>query len=180
MKKIITALTFILIFSNAYSYNSNLLLFSKKSTVEITDTTKKCSLRIISKKNYTDIYIFGLSDSSVKISNGEYSKEILIRDVKSITFKGSGFWKGAAIGGGIGLLAGILLGASLAEMCDDGDNCKTQTTISGGFIVGVPFALIGGLIGSASAKDKIYDLSRLDFVSKRKKIKFLIKEYSNS
>jgi len=42
MKKIFTVLSFLLIFSNSYSNNSNAFLFLKKSIVEITDTTVDC------------------------------------------------------------------------------------------------------------------------------------------
>jgi len=125
------------------------------------------------------VKIFGLSDSSVKILKGEVSIEIPINDIKSITFKGSGFWKGVAIGGGIGLLTGILFGASNTEICDGQNGCAVQFTAIAGLIFAIPSALIGGGLGVLLAKDKIHYLSNLNFEAKRKKVKNIIKEYSD-
>ena len=181
MKKLITVLLFSLIISNAYSNHSGAYLYLKKSIVEITDTTYECTIVTGSKCIYKAAELYVLSDSSVIILRGDVKTEILIKDIRSIKFKGRGFWKGAVIGGGIGFGIGFIAGANATDALYAGtqDHSVAGLGILFGVIFAVPSGLIGGGIQSLLAKDKYYDLSNLDFEAKRKKIKQLINEYSD-
>jgi hypothetical protein len=157
------------------------LMLSNSSSSEISDTTYKCTVTADSKNKYSDIQIHGLSDSSITVLKDDYSKEILIKDIQSIKFNGRGFMKGAAIGGGIGFVLGAIIGAQGVNLGSDGSAAGSfHGAVGLGFALGVPFGLIGGGLGALFAEDKFYDLSKLDFESKRKQIKYLIKEYSDS
>ena len=179
MKKIIVVLV-LLVFSNANSNNSNSLLPLKNSIAEISDTTYKCTIFTFSKNIYKDANLSGLSDSTVRILRGESSTEIHINDIKSIKFKGRGFLSGAAVGGGIGFLLGAIAGAVGSSLGSDGSyDGSLGGAIGVGALFAVPFALIGGGIGVLLSEDKFYDLSKLDFEAKRKRIKNLIIKYSD-
>lgn len=177
----------------AYSTDSDSLFLSKKNTGDVIDTTYvftaekanpakllkskagksestiECTVATGSGKIYKDVKLYGFSDSSVKIINGNNSKEILIKDIRSINFEGTGFWKGALYGSGGALFLGFIIGTldSTGEYLLDGMKLGLALT--------VPLAIIGGL---TSKKDKYYDMSKLDLETKRKKIKQLIKQYS--
>lgn len=176
MKKIITALSFFLILSNVYALNSDAILLLKKP--EIKNNPYDCTVVTGSRSIYEDVKLFGLNDSSVLIMKDEVSREILIKDIKSLKFKGRGFWKGAIIGGAIGFALGFWLGAELSTIDHDEPDYLGAGT-GGGLLFGIPSALIGGGLGALFADDIFYDLSNLDFKAKRKKLKSLIKEYSD-
>lgn len=82
--------------------------------------------------------------------------------------------KGAVIGYAIGFVSGFVLGSQ-----DIGFSGKFNfgDGMLGGFIVGIPFALNGGGLGSLFAEDKLFDPGNLEIDSKREKILFLMKEY---
>lgn len=177
---IITATAFFLIFSNAYSNNKGGFLIIKNASSEITDTTYECTVVSVSKTIFAGANLCGLSDSSVTVLRGGSSTEILIKDIRSVKFKGRGFWKGAAIGSGIGFVLGFLAGASLSVSLSEGN---TPPVIGPGTAIGalfaVPFGLIGGGLGVLFTEDKFYNLSKLDFDEKRKKVRYLIIKYSD-
>lgn len=177
----------------AYSFNSDSLLFLKKNIDDVNDSTYEytankaksakllkskagkseatieCTVAIGSSKIYKDVKLFVFSDSSVKILNGNKSREILIKDIRSIKFEGPGFWKGALYGSGGALFIGFILGTldTTYEYLWDGMKLGLALT--------VPLAIIGGL---TIKKDKNYNLSKLNLESKRKKIKQLIRQNS--
>ena len=214
MKKVISVLSFFIIFSNAYSNNADSISSGRNSEitdstyfnnsdslstlksaeitdttslnsdslssitrVELTDTTEKCT--IITKSNkYPGVKIYGFGNSSVKILASKFTREIQIKDIRSIKFKGGGFWKGALIGGGaaffLGLLPYMIFNDTAASSQENNNNL-----LLGGVAIGtglaLPFALVGGLIGQ---KDKEFDFKKLNYYSKKETIRHLIKEYS--
>jgi len=178
MKKVIIVLSFLLIFSNAYSNNADSIL-SKKNT-ELTDTTTECTVKTVSKVTYKEVNLFGLSDSTVNILKENLSKEILIKDIKSIKFKGGGFWNGALIGAGTAFVLGYVT-VALADTADE--EFKNGSVFLNGLLVGaaftLPLGLLGGLIGAVVPKDHIFNFKKPDFEANRMTLKYIFKKYSN-
>jgi len=146
----------------------------KKISVILKDTASDCTVITNSRSVYKDVKLFLLMDSTVRFLKDETTGKLIISDIRTIKFKGAGFMKGAVIGWAIGFVSGFIIG------CQDfgfSNEFNFGNGMLGGFIIGIPFALIGGGIGALFAEDKLYDLSNLDFDSKRKKILFLMKEY---
>ncbi len=189
MKKLIIALSFILTITNVYSYNTGSLEYLVKSTVSNTCTTYKkmnvsdsavkalmvtayeCTVTTNSMKVYKNVKLSELSDSAVKIFIGNKPKEIYIKDIRSVKFGNGGFWKGARIGAAGAVVIGLIIGLidSTGEYLWDG--------IKIGLVLAVPLG-IGLSIFYEVKNDGVYDLSKLDFQAKRKKVKLLIKMYS--
>ncbi len=136
----------------------------------------------LSKKNYKKVYLSGLTDSSVRILEGNYSHKLIIDSIQSITFYGRGFMTGAAIGGGIGMALGLILGGGNFSITGDGSGTGKYNfgqAFGSGFIIGIPFALIGGTLGGIFAEDKFYDLSNRSPAVKREMLSHLMKKYSD-
>ncbi|MEO8210610.1 MAG: hypothetical protein ABI840_08605 [bacterium] len=157
--------------------NSDTIISSKKIAYQTKDTTSECKIITNSRSTYTDVQLFGLSDSSVKILKNGVTKELPVNEIRIIKFTGKGFGKGALIGGGIGFVMGFIIGGQ--NLGYSNNDFSFGKGIAGGFIIGVPFFFIGGGLGALFAEDKLYDLGNMDFLSKRKKIISLIKDYSD-
>lgn len=172
---------FIVLSSFTYQYKTEPKYSYDGSKYLITDSTYKCTVVTIQKNVYENVSLYGLSDSSVKVFKNDFNKEILISDIKSITFNKRGFWKGAAIGAGIGFGIGLIGGGKGISLTDDGgsNDYNIGTAIAIGTIIAIPFGLIGGGLGALFAEEKFYDLSKPSFTEKQKKIEYLIKEYSD-
>jgi len=172
MLKILTVTMIMLsAYANAYPDTSDSL---KKISVILKDTASECTVITSSRSVYKDINLFLFKDSTVRFLKDDATGKLNISDIRTIKFKGAGFMKGAVIGWAIGFVSGFIIG------CQDfgfSNEFNFGNGMLGGFIIGIPFALIGGGIGALFAEDKLYDLSNLDFDSKRKKILFLMKEY---
>lgn len=155
--------------------STNAFTFSK-----LTDTTHDCSVVMNSFVKYENVNLSGFNDSTVRILVKDSSKELKIDDIRSITFNGSGFWKGAAIVGGIGFVLGAIMGAQGVNLGSDGSvDGSFGSAIGWGVIIAVPFGLIGGGFGALLAEDQFYDLSKMNSKTKRKKVAKLIREYSD-
>ncbi|MEO8210608.1 MAG: hypothetical protein ABI840_08595 [bacterium] len=181
MKLFIAAFIFLSSNLNLYSNNSDTIIASRKKTIIISDTTHYCMVLTLSKTVHKKVNLCGLRDSSVKILDNNYSHDLAIDSIQSITFYGRGFLKGAAIGGSIGMLTGIIFGGYNISITGDGSSGDYNfgKAFALGFVIGVPFALIGGGVGALLAEDNFYDLSKMNFTNKRKKLIYLMKEYSD-
>ena len=172
MLKILTVTMIMLsAYANAYPDTSDSL---KKISVILKDTASECTVITSSRSVYKDVKLFLLMDSTVRFLKDETTGKLIISDIRTIKFKGAGFMKGAVIGWAIGFVSGFIIG------CQDfgfSNEFNFGHGMLGGFIIGIPFALIGGGIGSLFAEDKLYDMSYMDRVAKRNKIKYLMKEY---
>ena len=189
MKRIIFIASFFLIISNAYSYNPDSLVTLKKIFAERADTNYiravvsdsavkaipvtalECTVTTNSMKVYKNVKLSELSDSTVKIFTGSKSKEIFIKDIRSVSFNKGGFWKGLKQGAGGALFIGLLIGLidSTGEYLWDG--------VKIGLLLAVPLGIGLGTYYEVNNKGE-YDLSKLDFQEKRKKVKLLINKYS--
>ena len=178
-KNIIAVLSILLIFSDSYSFNSEALIFSYTS--EKKDNPLEITVVTGSNKIYRDVKLAEIIDSNILISKDTASSKIHIEDIKSIKIKGRGFWTGAAVGGVIGFGIGFFAGANATDALYAGtqDHSILGLGILLGVIFAVPAGLIGGGIQSLLTEDKYYDLCKLDFEAKRKKLKNLMREFSN-
>lgn len=147
-----------------------------KKNVYITDTTHECTVITSSRSVYEDVVIYGLSDSSVKVLKQDVSKELLIREIRTIKFHPRGFQKGALIGAGIGFAVGFIVGG---QGLGFSKNFKFGEGVLVGMITALPICLIGGGIGALFAGSHLYDLGNMDLKSKREKVSYLIKEFSD-
>lgn len=181
MIKFISLIIFVIILNSlTFANNSDTIIHSNKNDIITSDTTYNCMVAL-SKRNYKKVNLFGLSDSSVKILHNDKSHELIIDSIRSITFYGHGFWTGAAIGGGIGMLLGLIGGGEGFSLTGDGGSNKYSfgQAFSVGFILGIPFGLIGGGLGALFAEDKFYDFSDLNFEAKRNMLIHLMRKYSD-
>jgi hypothetical protein len=182
IKKILSTLFIFIQVSIVSANNSDSLFFSGENQFQISDTTYDCILVTNSKSTYKRVNLFGLNDSSLRVLNKNVSHKMLIDSIKSITFYGRGFWKGAYIGGGIGMVLGLIVGGSSnISFTGDGGSSKYDLGrgIGAGALLAIPFGLIGGGLGALFAEDRFYDLSKLDFPAKKEQIEFLMRKYSN-
>ncbi len=179
-----------LIITNTYSNNSDSNVFLKINTAESADTTLKgtlvsdsavkalsvtslyCTVTTNSFKVYKNVKLSELSDSSVKIFIGSKSKEIPVRDIRSVKLNNSGFWKGARYGAGGALAIGLIIGLTdtTGEYLWDG--------IKIGLLLAIPLGIGTGIFYEIK-NDKEFDLSKLDFQAKRKKIKYIIRTFQS-
>ncbi|MBK8552393.1 MAG: hypothetical protein IPL53_15525 [Ignavibacteria bacterium] len=154
--------------------NSDSIILKNKTFKAISDTTYDCTVVTGSRSIYKDVNLYGLKDSTLRMLDGEFSEEVHIKDIRTIRFHARGFWRGAAIGGGLGFVLGAIGGADGIY----GEGSIGQA-LGVGIILGVPFALIGGGLGALFADDQFYDLSNLNFETKRRVVGYLLKEYSD-
>ncbi|MEO8210609.1 MAG: hypothetical protein ABI840_08600 [bacterium] len=179
LKLFIAAIIFLSANLIAFSNNSDTIIVSKRKTILVADTTQNCKLVTFSKNIYLKVNLFELKDSSVKILDNYYSYELSIDSIQSITFYERGFWTGAAIGGGIGMLLGLIGGGDFSITGDGSKEYKFGSAIYVGFLLGIPLALIGGAIGADLAQNDIHDFSTISFAAKRKKLIYLMKKYAD-
>jgi hypothetical protein len=189
MKRIIFILSLFLINSISYSYNSDSLVSLKKSTADSADktynsaiisdsavkalpiTALECTVTTNSMKIFKNVKLSELSDSTVKIFIGSKTKEIHIKDIRTIDFNQGGFWKGAIDGAAGALVLGLILGLL------DSTGAYLWDGIKIGLVLAVPLGIGLGIFYEVK-NDGVYDLSKLDFKAKRKKVKLLINKYS--
>lgn len=160
--------------SKVYSQKSDTSLLLKKKTFILKDTANDCTIITSSRSVYKDVNMFGLKDSTVRFLKDDLTGKLMINDIRTIKFKGTGFWRGALIGYGIGFVSGFIIG------CYDlgfSNEFKFGDGFAVGFLIGIPFALVGGGLGSLFAEDKLYDMGNMNLEAKRKKIMYLMKEY---
>lgn len=173
LKKLLVIIIALSAFTKASPHKSDTLYISENKSVILKDTANDCTAVTGSRSVYKDINLYLLKDSTVRFLKNDVSGELNIKDIRTIKFKGRGFMKGAVIGYAIGFVSGFILG------CQDfgfSNEFNFGDGMLGGFIVGIPFALIGGGLGSLFAEDRLYDLGNLDLDSKRKIILYLMKE----
>ena len=190
MKSVIIIISVFLIITNAHSNNSDSVVSLKKNTAESADTSylsadvkdsavkaeritvTDCTITTNSFIVYKNVKLSELSDSSVKIFIGSKSREILIRDIRSVKFPKSGFWKGARYGAGGALAIGLIIGLTdtTGEYLWDG--------IKIGLLLAIPLGISTGIFYEIKI-DKKFDLSKLDFQAKRKKIKYIIRTFQS-
>ncbi|MDQ3020287.1 MAG: hypothetical protein M3R36_06925 [Bacteroidota bacterium] len=179
MKLLIAAFIFLSSNLNLYSNNSDTIIVSKTNTISISDTTHNCMV-VTSKSIYKKVNLFALSDSSVEILDNNYSHDLAIDSIQSITFYGRGFWTGAVIGWSIGMLLGIISGGNVYSGSDgQSPDYNFGAGLGIGLAVGVPFGLIGGGLGALFAEDKFYNFDKLDLSAKRKKLLRLMREHAD-
>lgn len=175
-------------FSDLYSNNSDTtiilnnsdpIVLKSKIFKAISDTTYDCTVVTGSRSIYKKVNLYGLKDSTLRMLDGEFSEEVHIKDIRTIKFHARGFWRGAAIGGGLGFVLGAIGGADGISFGDGSNEGSFGEAFLGGFILGIPFALIGGGLGALFADDQFYDLSNLNFETKRRVVGYLVKEYSD-
>jgi len=176
LKKLIIIIIALTAFNKVYPYKSDTLYISKNKSVILKDTADDCTVVTSSRSVYKDINLFLLKDSTVRFLKDDVSGKLNIIDIRTIKFKGRGFMKGAVIGYAIGFVSGFIAGCQNFGFSNE---FNFGNGMLGGFIVGIPFALIGGGLGALFAEDKFFDLSNMDLNAKRKKILFLMKEYAD-
>ena len=87
---------------------------------------------------YVDLLVTGADSVAIPLRNLSSLEVSTGRDHKT--------WTGLAIGAGVGLLAGALL---TSAFCSDPDSsCDTHEAAPAVLIVAVPFAALGGIVGS--------------------------------
>lgn len=147
--------------------SSVFISFVKKVTAR-THITNECTVITLSGKFYKDVRITGLSDSTLKIYKNSKSKEILLKDISSVKIEGRGFWKGALLGSGGGLLIGFIAGNldTTGEYLWDGMKL--------GMALALPLAIVGGIFES---KDTVYDMRAMDIKRKKKELKYIFRYY---
>ena len=190
MKSVIIIISVFLIITNAHSNNSDSVVSLKKNTAESADTSylsadvkdsavkaeritvTDCTITTNSFIVYKNVKLSELSDSSVKIFIGSKSKEIPVRDIRSVKLNNSGFWKGARYGAGGALAIGLIIGLTdtTGEYLWDG--------IKIGLLLAIPLGISTGIFYEIKI-DKKFDLSKLDFRAKRKKIKYIIRTFQS-
>ena len=97
---------------------------------------------------------------------------IPVRDIRSVKLNNSGFWKGARYGAGGALAIGLIIGLTdtTGEYLWDG--------IKIGLLLAIPLGIGTGIFYEIKI-DKEFDLSKLDFQAKRKKIKYIIRTFQS-
>ncbi len=169
-----TSVLLFLVFSKVYSQNTDTSKIHKNKFVILKDTSYLCTIITNSRSVYKDVNMFGLKDSTVKFLKDDITGKLKIDEIRTVKFRGAGFMKGALIGYGIGFVSGFILGG---QSFGYSGSFKFGNAMIGGFIIGIPFALIGGGLGSLFAEDKLYDLGKMDLEAKRKKLMYLMKEF---
>lgn len=189
MKSVII-IAVLLIITNAYSYSSDSVVSLNKNNAESTDTSEigtavsdsavkalsvtslECTVTTNTLRVYKNVKISESGDSAVKIFIGSKTKEILIRDIRSVNFNIGGFWKGARDGAAGGMLIGLIIGLldSTGEYLWDG--------IKIGLLLAIPLSIGTGIYYEIKNEGE-YDLSKLDFKAKRKKIKNIIRIFQS-
>jgi len=190
MKSVIIIISVFLIITNAHSNNSDSVVSLKKYTAESADTSylsadvkdsavkaeritvTDCTITTNSFIVYKNVKLSELSDSSIKIFIGNKSKVIPVRDIRSVKLNNSGFWKGARYGAGGAMAIGLIIGLidTTGEYLWDG--------IKIGLLLAIPLGIGTGIFYEIK-KDKEFDLSKLDFQAKRKKIKYIIRTFQS-
>lgn len=129
-------------------------------------------VELFSKVTFVYVNLYGLNDSSVK--------EILIKNIKSIKFKGGGFWNVVFIGTGTAFVLGYVT-IALADTADE--EFKNRSDFLNGLLVrtafALPLVLIGGVIGTETPKNHIYNFKMADIEATKIKLKYIFKNYSN-
>ncbi len=154
---------------NAFRMYADTAVFIKTVKYNLKQYTKsECTVMTLSGKIYNDVRISGMSDTSVKILKNSKSKVVLIKDISSIKIKGMGFWKGALLGSGSALLLGLVAGNldTTGEYFWDGMKI--------GMALALPLAIVGGIFES---KDTVYDMRVMDNSMKKKRIRYLLRNY---
>lgn len=190
MKRVIFIFSVFLVITNAYSYSSDSVVSLKKFSAERADTCEnrtafsdsavkalpvtslECTVTANSMKVYKNVKLSESGDSAVKIFIGNKTKEILIKDIRSVIFNKGGFWKGARDGAAGGMVIGLIIGLldSTGEYIWDG--------IKIGLLLAVPLSIGTGIFYEIKNEGE-YDLSKLDFQAKRKKIKHIIRTFQS-
>ncbi len=189
MKRVII-IAVLLIITNAESYSIDSIVSLKKYSAESVDTSNdrniirdsaskaikvtlaECTLTTNTMRVYKNVKLSESGDSAVKVFIGSKTKEILIRDIRSVNFNKGGFWKGARDGAAGGLVIGLIIGLldSTGEYLWEG--------IKIGLLLAVPLSIGTGIFYEIK-NDGEYDLSKLDFQAKRKKIKHIIRTFQS-
>ena len=180
MKKIMMTFFLFVAIPDLYPNFPETIVTKNNSFKRVTDTTYDCTVVTGSRSIYKNVKLFALKDSAIMILKDDVSEKLLINNIRTIKFKGRGFWKGAVIGGGIGFGVGAIIGADGLHLGSDGStDGSLGQSLAIGAVLGISFGLLGGGFGALFAEDKFYDLSKMDFVSKRNKLKYLMKENSD-
>ncbi len=102
---------------------------------------------------------FTLTDKSLIADTLRYRYSVDLSGIKRVHFaNGSAFWNVAGITGAVGFAIGFLAGGFFTLQEHGPHEFHLNQAFAGGAIMGIPFALIGGLIGALSDNYDSYDL----------------------
>lgn len=142
-------------------------------------------LRIKQKENVKEItYLFEnklnkftLTPSVLYPDTNTYKYKVKLKDIKILYIhNGSAFWDVAAVTGAVGFVLGFL-GWGFFTL-DGPPKFHIDQAVYGGFFVGVPFALIGGLIGLTYNHYDDYELKNMPENRKYIELKRIFEKHS--
>ena len=141
----------------------------------------ECDLQQYSSPVLKNVTIIIYNDTSFIVKRNQFTKQILLKDVKMITFKrGGGFWTGALIGCGVTTALFTIIGL-LSDL--DNNNSEWGPGYRIGFIIGaatgVVVGLITGAIVEAASEDKIYNFDTPNMSAKQKRLLYMLEKEKN-
>lgn len=156
------------------------LKLKEKSQFQKIDISE-CDIQQYSSPVLRNMIITNYNDTSFIVKRNQFTKQILLKDVKIITFnRGGGFWTGALIGWGVTTALFTLIGL-LSDL--DNNNSEWSPGYSIGFIIGaaigIPVGLITGAIVEAAREDKVYNFDTPNMSARQKRLFYMLEKEKN-
>jgi hypothetical protein len=149
------------------------LIFTGKAYCQ----TYPCNIEYKDGKSANRTRMIGLHENLLLISDTGSYKIVNVDKIARVKFDNGTYWKtGAAYGGAIGFVGGILVyniwGKKKIKFLPKDVTLGTMGLFT------IPCALIGALIGMNFRNIDVYELSKMNTYMKSKEIKFIMKDHA--
>ncbi len=167
--------------------NTIILIIYLLSASSLLSMSNNWKLTLINGDTISNVSLQRLDGDSLVVSDTAFTKHIWIDSIVEVRQVNKSHFR---VGAGIGLLAGITIGALIGRASyhepapstgDDmisfdinfGPSGAEMSTLGGGLLGGLSGFLIGGIIGGSSRKDEIINLANKNHDQKADRIKLI-------
>jgi hypothetical protein len=157
-------------FNNASLYTKTPVHFAKY----FMDTTEECDINLINGSLLKEVRIVDSNDSSFTVLKSDINKVFPIQQLHKITFIRHGFWKGC----GYGMLGSVAFWSIFGLLSTNGEwRLDFGTGFIVGIVLGIPTALISGMITEFATNDDVYNFGTINPSAKSKWLQKIVSEH---
>ena len=138
------------------------------------DATEECDINLVNGSLLKEVRIIDSDDSTFKVLKSDINKVFPIQQLHKITFIRHGFWKGC----GYGMLGSVAFWSIFGLLSTKGEwRLDFGSGFLIGIILGIPTALISGMITEFATNDEVYNFGNINPSAKSKWLKRIISEH---